>query len=413
MPTVSATRKLAYPESLDPSDRVTVAISRKHSLFLLFVPMRIAIITHDIYPGDGQGRVNFELARFLIDRGIKVDLLADRVDEKLLDHGATWVSIHPGGRSINLLRVWRFKQLTNQYLDAHPNRYDIILACGVVLDRAHTVNVAHFVHGTWAKSPYHSARQHRGWRRWYYQFYTWLNLRWEQSTLAVAEVIVAVSDTVRNDLVELGIPPERIHVIPNGVDTKEFAPGPGNRTEFGLPSNSPVALFVGDIQSPIKNLETALEALAKVPQLHLAVAGKVKGSPYPALAADLGVADRTHFMGFQHDIPALMRSADVFVLPSHQDAFGLVVTEAMASGLPVIVSRSVGASCLVTPEVGVIIDPADDSTLLAQAFADLASNPARRRRMGNAARRAAREVSWSRMGERYLDLFYSLAKSST
>jgi glycosyltransferase involved in cell wall biosynthesis len=375
--------------------------------------MRIAIITHDIYPGDGQGRVNFELARFLLDRGIKVDLLADRIDETLLDHDAKWVSLHPGGRSINLLRVWRFKQLANRYLDAHPNRYDIILACGVVLDRAHTVNVAHFVHGTWAKSPYHSSRQHRGWRRWYYQLYTWLNLRWEQSTLAVAEAIVAVSDKVRNDLIELGLSPDRIRVIPNGVDTKEFAPGPGNRTEFGLPPASPLALFVGDIQSPRKNLETALEALAKVPDLHLAVAGKVKGSPYPALAADLGVADRTHFMGFQHDIPALMRSADVFVLPSHQDPFGLVVTEAMASGLPVIVSRSVGASCLVTPEVGVIIDPADDSTLLAQAFADLAGNPARRRRMGKAARRAALEVSWSRMSERYLNLFYSLSEAST
>ena len=370
--------------------------------------MRVAIITHDVYPGDGQGRVNFELARYLLGQGVEVELLADRIDDTLLALGATWVPLHPGGRSINLVRVWRFKQLVNRHLDAHPNRYDIILACGAVLDRPHTVNVAHFVHGTWADSPFHAARQHRGWRRWYYRLYTWLNVGWEQSVLANAETVVAVSDKVGADLVALGLPPERLRVIPNGVDTDEFAPGPARRADFGLPEKPPLALFVGDIRSPIKNLDTTLKALAEVPDLHLAVAGTVEGSPYPVLAAERGVADRTHFLGFQRDVASLMRSADVFVLPSHQDAFGLVVTEAMASGLPVILSRSVGASCILTSEVGVVIDPADDVAALSDAFTLLTTDSARRRRMGAAARDTALDYSWTRMGERYLDLFRAL-----
>ncbi|PQJ34590.1 glycosyl transferase family 1 [Salinibacter sp. 10B] len=374
--------------------------------------MRVALISHDIYPGDGQGRVNYELARYLLSQGVTVDLLADRVDEHLVDLGATWRPIHPGGQSVNLIRVWRFKHLVNRYLDAHASRYDVLLACGVVLDRPHTVNVAHFVHGTWIDSPFHAAHRHRAPQKWYYRLYSLLNAHWERAILHQAEVVVAVSDNVGRDLVQLGLPSERLCVIPNGVDTDEFSPGPSRRAALNLPGDVPLGLFVGDLRSPIKNLDTALRALVDIPDLHLAVAGTLDGSPYPSLALDLGVANRTHFLGFQRDVVGLMRSADFFVLPSHQDAFGLVVTEAMSTGLPVIVSRSVGASCLVTPEVGIVIDPPDNVEALKTAFTTLASDPDRRAQMGRAARETALNCSWSRMGSRYLELFHEVGAPS-
>jgi glycosyltransferase involved in cell wall biosynthesis len=293
-------------------------------------------------------------------------------------------------------------------LDERAAMYDVILACGVVIDRPHTVNVAHFVHGTWIDSPHHPAQRLSGPKAWYYRLYSALNARWEQKVWEQAQTIVAVSENVARDVVSLGIPAPQVRVIPNGVSLSEFQPGRAVREQFGLPGNPPMALFTGDLQSPIKNVDTLLNALREVPTLHLALAGAIDQSPYPDLARKLGVADRTHFLGYQTAIPDLMRSVDFLVLPSHQDAFGLVVTEAMAAGLPVIVSTRVGASCLVDSSTGIVFGPPDDGPALQAACRRLAGSPPLRRRMGRAARARAETCSWERMGNRYLDLFRHL-----
>src|SRR5690606_25250574 len=111
---------------------------------------------------------------------------------------------------------------------------------------------------------------------------------------------------------------------------------------FGLPDAVPLALFVGDIQSSIKNLDAGLAALVQVPGLHLAVAGRIGTSPYPAMAEGLGVQDRVHFLDFRSDIADLMRAADFFVLVSRRDSCPLVLIEAVSSGLPVVTARTVG-----------------------------------------------------------------------
>jgi len=370
--------------------------------------MHVALISHDIVRGDGQGRVNVELAAHLLDAGVEVDLYADRVDTGLLEKGAAWIPVHPRAERVNLLRVWNFRRLANRLLDERAAMYDVILACGVVIDRPHTVNVAHFVHGTWLDSPYHPARRHTGPKAWYYKLYSRLNSRWEKEVWAQAQAIVAVSENVRQDIIDLGLPASKVQVIPNGVDVAEFSPGRPLRDRFGLPPTAPLALFTGDLRSPIKNVGSILEALEQTPSLHLALAGTLAGSPYPAYARRLGIDGRTHFLDYQTEIPDLMRSVDFLVLPSHQDAFGLVVTEAMASGLPVVVSKQVGAACLVDSSTGFIIDPPDNVPALASAFRHLVDDLALRKEMGRAGRKRALDASWSRMGERYVDLFREL-----
>ena len=373
--------------------------------------MHVALISHDVIIGDGQGRVNVELIRHLISAGVQVDIYADRVAPDLLDHGAHWIPVHPRIDTINLARVWDFRRLVDQHLQTRANQYDIILGCGVVLSGPHTVNVAHFVHGTWIDSPYHPAHRYTGPKAWYYQLYSKLNARWEKHVWSNARAVVAVSENVRRDIIGLGVSSEKVQVIPNGVGIHEFKPGLANRTRFALPHNVPLALFIGDLRSPIKNVDSVLRALQRTPSLHLAIAGDVTASPYPNEARRLGIEDRTHFLGYQSDVPALMRSVDFLVLPSHQDAFGLVVTEAMASGLPVVVSKQVGASCLVDSSTGIVIDPPDDVSALASAYQRLTSQSDRRETMGQLARERALDVSWSRMGERYLNLFQSLTVS--
>ena len=371
--------------------------------------MRIALISHDVVKGDGQGRVNFELVRALLAEGLAVDVLADRVADDLIEAGARWVPVRPRLRRVNLLKVWDFSRRADRALDAAAGQYDAVLACGVVTSRPHHLNVAHFVHGTWLRSPYHASRVRPGLNGIYQRVYSAWNARWERASFARASVVIALSDMVRGELIAVGVPADKIEVIVNGVDLVEYAPGPAERGALGLPEDVPLGLFVGDLRSPIKNLDTVLRALPDVPGVHIAVAGTLDGSPYPTLAERLSVADRVHFVGFRRDVPDLMRAADFFVLPSRRDSCPLVLLEAMASGLPVITASTVGTSTLISPACGFVMDGPDDDATLVHALCVMAADPVRRQAMSRAVREVAEQHSWQAMTAQYLPLFQRYA----
>jgi glycosyltransferase involved in cell wall biosynthesis len=366
--------------------------------------MKLAIVTPNVYIGDGQGRVNYELTRHLLTSGISVDLIADRVAPELLDAGAGWIPVHPGFDNLILARVYRFQKQVDRVLDRVADRYDAVLACGRVTTRPHTVNVLHFVHSAWLASDYHPIRQRFGLDSAYQYLFTRANARWELETLSEAESIVAVSNKIKGELIDAGVQPDRIQTILNGVDTDEFRPGPVRRDSLGLPEDVPLAFFAGDIQSSRKNLDTILRGLRNVPDLHVAVAGRLDGSPYPTLARDLGVLDRTHFLGFRRDVPDLMRAADMFVFPSRYEACTLALLEAMASGLPVVTAETTGGAELVTGNCGFLLENPDDVDTLVENLRLLTSKPHVRIEMGQAARAVAEDHSWTRMSERYLHL---------
>ena len=130
--------------------------------------------------------------------------------------------------------------------------------------------------------------------------------------------------------------------------------------------------------------------MRQVPDLSLVVAGAVERSPYPALARELGVERRVHFLGQVKTIDLLMRSVDMFVFPSRYEAHPLVLLEAMASGLPSIVSGTFGAGEFIGGG-GFILDDPDDDEALAAYMRTLAADPALRSSMGAAGRRRALE----------------------
>jgi len=275
---------------------------------------------------------------------------------------------------------------------------------------ASDVNSAHFVHGSWLRSPLHTARLRRDFYGGYQWLYTALGARWERRAYRQAGVVVAVSEKVRKELLEFGVPDRQIRIIQNGVDLQNFSPGLADRNELGFPEGVPLALFVGDISTPRKNLDTVLNALPKVPGLHLAVAGSTASSPYPQLAAQLGLSARVHFLGHRQDVPQLMRAADVFVFPSRYEAFPLVVLEAMASGLPVITATTSGTAELVGAECGIVMDDPNDADVLAVALKRIVQDPESRKRMGRAARVVAEQHSWEQMSDRYLRLYEEIAQ---
>jgi glycosyltransferase involved in cell wall biosynthesis len=360
--------------------------------------------------GDGQSRVNYEVTLEAIRRGHHVTLLASSVAPELQQNSqVSWVYIPVKGWPTQLISCLVFSWRSAAWLRKHRQELEIVQVNGANTREPGDVNAAHFVHSSWLRSPVHPWRLRRDFYGAYHRLYTILNVQWENKAFRQAKVIVAVSEKIKKELVDIGVPAESIRVIVNGVDLQEFFPGCADRTKLGLPEGATLALFVGDIRTPRKNLDTVLHTLDQVPELHLAVVGATEGSPYPQLAVKLGLDTRVHFLGYRNDISEIMQAVDFFVFPSRYEPFGLVVIEAMASGLPVITAATLGAAEIVTPECGIVLTDSEDINALVQALRTLASAPEQRKQMGQAARSIAEQHSWASKAQRYMDLFEELA----
>lgn len=372
---------------------------------------RFVLISHQFSQNDGQGRVNYEVALRALRCGHHVTILATHCAEEILTHSrAVHVPVNNVGLPTAILRNLAFARITARWLRQHRADYDLVLANGFITWEKCDVNVAHFVHSAWANNPSFPFRTLKPYSL-YQRLYTALNARWEKPAFCHAARVIAVSDVIADELASIGVPPERITTIPNGVDTGQFRPGPPERHTFALPEDSLLALFAGDIKVPRKNLESVLRAMQLVPEMRLAVAGATEGSPYPALASRLGLDDRVYFLGKVDRIAELMRSVDIFVFPSRYEPFGLVVTEAMASGIPVIVSACAGAAVCVGGG-GIVLENPNDFKALARSIEDLAANSEKRRRMGTEGRSRALEMQWSTMADAYLRVFEEVCSGS-
>ncbi len=377
--------------------------------------MRLAIVTRYVGRADGQGRVNLEVARAASAGGHHVLLCCEAAETGLALPGTTlclmpaprWLPSRLLKDQVLAVRSWR-------KLRAAPETA-IVLANGFSTWAPSHLNAVHFVHRAWLASLCHPWRQAPGLSSLYPLAYAALNTVLERAAFRRSRLVVAVSAQVAADIAAAGVPEGRIRTLPNGVDPAEFRPaGPGEavstRASLGLPATATLALFAGDLKTSRKNLDTALHALARTPGLHLAVAGNEAGTPWPALARALGVADRVHFLGFRPEMPAVMRAADLFLLPSRYEPFGLVLLEALASGLPVITTRQTGAADILTPETGIVLPDTEDADALAAALAALAADPQRLAAMSRAARALALQHGWTDMAAAYLDLLAEAAR---
>ncbi len=374
--------------------------------------MKLCIVTHRVVVGDGQGRVNYEVAWEAIRRGHHVTLVASSVAPELQQHShVNWIFIPVKGYPTQLFREMAFSMQSGLWLLKHQKEFDLIKVNGAITWVKGDVNAVHFVHSSWLRSPVNLSEQHASLRSTYNWFYTALNADWEKKAFSQAKAIVAVSKQVEKELLEIGVPPERIRVILNGVDLQEFSPGEAKRQTWGLPEGVTLALFAGNAQTPRKNLDTVIRALAQVPELHLVVAGTTTGTTYPQLVVSLGLSKRVHFLEHRTDVPMLMKAVDFLVFPSRYETFGLVVIEAMASGLPVITAVTTGAAEIITPESGIVLPDPDDIQGLAQALTLLTSDHEKRHQMGQAARTIAQKYSWANMAQTYLDLFEEFNQS--
>lgn len=173
-------------------------------------------------------------------------------------------------------------------------------------------------------------------------------------------------------MVGQGWPEARVHYLPNFAS--ETAMPPLARASLGTPDGVPLALALGRLH-PNKAFDVLLEAVAKVKDLHLWLAGE--GPLEEALkrqGAALGIAERVRFLGWRDDVPALLAACDMLVCPSRIEPLGNTILEAWAAKKPVAAAASSGpAELIVDGETGLLV-PIDDAGALAAAMARLAQD---------------------------------------
>jgi glycosyltransferase involved in cell wall biosynthesis len=222
--------------------------------------------------------------------------------------------------------------------------------------------------------------------------------------VAVRGPLITVSESSRRDICrDFRVPPGRVHIVPLGVDTRVFRPRGAARVPGRI-------VAVASADSAIKGVGTLLRAMGKLVtdrDAHLIVVGR----PAPSterLAGQLSLTDRVRFTSGldDEDFSALLASAEIAVVPSLYEGFSLPAVEHMASGTPLVASRT-GALPEVTGDAAVLVRPGDDEELAA-VLRRLHDSPAERAALAERAlRRVGERFAWPAVArataERYLD----------
>ena len=195
--------------------------------------------------------------------------------------------------------------------------------------------------------------------------------------------------------------PEKLIEMPNGVDAERFSPGPdatGFRERLGIPADAIVAAFVATLDRAhhFKRLDVAIDALAELgdESVHIVVAGGGElVDDFRKRASERGVGERVHFLGAvpHPELPDVLRASDLFLLTTEPpESFGIVLIEAMATGLPVIATDYPGVRAVVADGTGFLAPQGDASAVAARLREIVELGPEGRKAMGAAGRSPGR-----------------------
>jgi glycosyltransferase involved in cell wall biosynthesis len=238
-----------------------------------------------------------------------------------------------------------------------------------------------------------------------------------------ADCILVNAQAVKDWLIGEGYDASKIVVIPNGVDLSRFE-GVESRAlfdELGIPGDAPVVVVVSRLNR-LKGLEQFLEAAALIAPQFPAARFLVVGDANPndraywsvltGLTERLGISERVIFTGLRTDVPKVLASATVAVMPSLNEALSNVLLESMAAGAPVVATRVGGTPEAVEDRVNGLLVPPADAPALAQAICSLLADPVRAARLGQAARQSINErFSMERMVSATEQLYLALLEA--
>jgi glycosyltransferase involved in cell wall biosynthesis len=310
--------------------------------------MPYLMVTGDFVKTGGMDRANFALAEYLADCGQELHLVAYHVASELCAYPN--VSFHLVPKPANSYFLGGF------WLDwAGRRQAERLAGSRVVVNGGNCqwgdVNWVHYTHA--AYQPVNQAgllRQVKG------TVTHQLCLAAERQALQSARVIIVNSDRTKQDLIEkLSIPAQRLHKVYYGTDPQTFFAATQSeqlqlRQQLGWPTDRKIAVFIGGLGDRRKGFDTLFTAWQQLCadstwDTDLITIGVGAELPlWQQRAAEAGIGDRIHFLGFRLDVPNLLRAADCLVAPTRYEAYGLGVHEALCCGLPAIVSASAGVA---------------------------------------------------------------------
>jgi len=252
-------------------------------------------------------------------------------------------------------------------------------------------------------------------------------LQAEREIMGFADRLVAANPLERREMVKVyGADPKKIEVIPCGVDLSLFRPIDISQAQdyLGWPPERQMVLFVGRIQ-PLKGIDILLKAIALATddlpdlcgRLGLTIIG---GDPEATMDREmlrltrlkkkLGISDLVTFLGArdQDTLPYYYSAAQVCVVPSHYESFGMVALEAMACGTPVIASKVGGLTFTVKDEVTGYLVPDGDPAALSERLKLILTDEKLRRRMGEEGIKTARRYRWPLVANKITSLYKQL-----
>jgi glycosyltransferase involved in cell wall biosynthesis len=341
--------------------------------------MKIAFVVHDFHRCGGHSRYVAELAeRYSKEHEVHVfaNTFWTKPDSRIIFHRV------PAWRNNALALIFSFAFYASSRID---ESFDIVHDQGLCCFRKNVIT-AHICNRAWAQSRHCAPLAER--------FFSAIVSRLEKWQYRHARArVIAVSQRVGRDLFRCYRRKDEVSVIYHGVDAQAFQAGPCDREVKTF-------LFVGDFR---KGVFECIRALSKLPTGTLRCVGSTPPGPYAEYARKLGIADRVEFSGPTEEIASCYRCADALLLPTPYDAFGMVVLEAMASGLPVVVSREAGAAEIITHgDNGLILDHADE---LPQLMCSLLTDRALSAKLRRRGRETALEHSWDEVARQTMAIY--------
>ncbi|MBK9295067.1 MAG: glycosyltransferase family 4 protein [Oligoflexia bacterium] len=363
--------------------------------------MKIAFVLHHVHKRGGQERSTLEI----------INILSKRHEVHIFAHTAEGyhpeVKFHKISLFINrpfLIKEFLFRLLVDKELKKH--KFDIINATGNVSTLSNVITVQ-FCHKRWQMELKKLSFSLKGFIQ-----NLW-NVFWEKKVFKKLKeaYYIGISNEVSKDLKQF-YNLENVFTIYHGVDANEFTPNDDIkikiREKFKIKSDETLILFVGTFERKgLGFLIKALEIL-KNKKIKLLVVGEGNKNEFLNLANKLNISEMIVFAGSTNKVSEYYQAADIFILPSLYDPFGLVGIEAIATSVPSIISKQSGASDFIkNDENGIILNNPEDSNEIASAIEKLITNKELYNKIKDNSRQAILNQTWEKVAQEYEKVFLS------